>query len=360
MIKKIKVVFIIPSLKAGGAEHITTTIAKNINKTKFEVYLIVLNASDPFFTFLKDDKVNLIKLNIKRVRYSIIHIVHAICSIKPNIVFSTISHLNTYLGLFKPFLFHKANLIIRESNVLKALFDTSINPKAKYLLKLQKRAYSNATKVVCQSHAMKEEMISILDISVNKLNVIYNPVYFIPYENNNKTPRFDLLAVGNFSKIKGYKRMLQTIAKLSNEGLTLGIIGDGSEREKIEQTIEELNLKNRVNLLGKQKNPYKYMDKAKLLIITSYYEGFPNVVLEAGLIGLPVVGFNMPGGISEIIENYKNGILVENGNLDLLAQTIENALGFGFIENDIKAMTKTKFDLKKIIYEYEDLFHSIT
>lgn len=357
--EKPKVLFIIPSLKAGGAENVTVTITKELNKNLFDVYLLVLNSDQPFYTFDIKDSVSLILFSKKKVRNSFFDIIKTIYKIRPEIIFSTITHLNIYLGLLKPLFFSNVKLIVRESNVISSLLNVNVSFRENIFLKFLKISYSNASIVLCQSTFMKNEMLQFTGISEDKLAIINNPVSLPIEESNNINYSFDLLAVGNFSKIKGYERMLKILSSPKLNDVKLCIIGDGNERNNIEDLIDYYGLNNQVILLGHKKNPYSFMKSAKLLIMTSHYESFPNVVLEAGLAGLPTVAFNVPGGLSEILTNKVNGFLVNNDSHDSFVNAILEGLSFDFDRKDISYKTNRNFGVKKIVKQYEELLKNI-
>ena len=115
----------------------------------------------------------------------------------------------------------------------------------------------------------------------------------------------------------------------------------------------ELGLSEQVTLKGLVDNPYPYMAQADLFVLSSRFEGFPNVVLEAVACGTPVVAFECPGGINEIIKDEKNGYKVEPGDTMRLAETIEKAILTEFNVGSLRSYVGKRFGTKKIIKEYE-------
>ena len=117
-----------------------------------------------------------------------------------------------------------------------------------------------------------------------------------------------LLAVGRFCKEKGYNHLIRIFEKAREKKKDLGlvIIGDGELYSNVEEMVEESVYRNDILLLGKQKNPYKYMSKARLFLLTSISEGFPNVLLEALTLQLPVISTNCTSGPSEILDTRTN------------------------------------------------------
>ena len=115
------------------------------------------------------------------------------------------------------------------------------------------------------------------------------------------------------------------------------------------------DVKDKVTFAGFQSNPYIYMMHADLFILSSRYEGLPNVVLEANTCGTPVVAFNCPGGTGEIIENGVNGFLCECGNIGDLAEKINKASLQKFDKNIIKSLILDKYDVNTIVRQYEKI-----
>ena len=102
------------------------------------------------------------------------------------------------------------------------------------------------------------------------------------------------------------------------------------------------------------------MENADLFLFGSYYEGFPNVLLEAGAHGIPVIAFNVPGGITEIIMQNESGLLVEDNDIIAFATAINKALAQKFNANTIMETTKKRFSINSILPSIENLFFQLT
>lgn len=124
-----------------------------------------------------------------------------------------------------------------------------------------------------------------------------------------------LSACGRLYHIKGFKRLIEIVKRLIDEGIScrLWILGEGEERKNLEQVITELRLEKYVLLLGFQDNPYKYMAKSTLFVCSSYYEGFSTVVSEAVVLGLPVVSTDCTGA-REILGDSEYGLVTEKSD----------------------------------------------
>jgi glycosyltransferase involved in cell wall biosynthesis len=134
------------------------------------------------------------------------------------------------------------------------------------------------------------------------------------------------------------------------------IIGDGSKRNELQQLIDSLQLQDKVFLTGEKKLPFSGLEDADLFLMGSYYEGFPNVLLEAGAHGIPVVAFDAPGGIAEIITDNENGLLVEDNDIIAFAAAIKNALAGNFDRDQIIESTKKRFSVSSMMAAMENIF----
>lgn len=120
---------------------------------------------------------------------------------------------------------------------------------------------------------------------------------------------------------------------------------------------EMLGVLERVKFLGHKTNPYPYVIKADLFMLTSEHEGFPNVLLEANALGLPVIAFACPGGINKIIEEGVNGFSVENGNVDAMVETIQYASIYGFNKVKIVDSIRRRYSHTIILEQYTKVFY---
>ena len=120
----------------------------------------------------------------------------------------------------------------------------------------------------------------------------------------------------------------------------------------------DLKLNNKVTFTGKLSNPEMYYAQADLYLIGSYYEGFPNALLEAGLHGVPAVAYDVPGGIPEIM-TAQSGILVEDGNIERYRAAIRKAVAASWDRKAIASDIKTRFDYETLMNRYYNLFLNV-
>jgi len=356
-IKKIKLLILTPTLECGGSEKYVALLGNNINSEKFAVTLAVLNNARPFYT-IKNKAVNVVDLNVKHVRNSLIKIMRLVASEKPGIISTTANHLNIYMAVFR-WLFSKRIVIIaRESNVVSIN-----NTKAKFPSLynwLCKKYYQKLDFIICQSQYMQADLLNNYNIKREKTLILNNPVESGALSSgsslqNVQPQRGKFITVARLSDQKGIDRLLLSIAKLSAP-FSYYIIGDGEKKEAIENLIAKLHLQDKVFLEGRKESPFSGHEDAEFFLMGSYYEGFPNALLEAGVFGIPVIAFNAPGGINEIIIDGENGLLVKDNDENAFALAIEKAQAANFNRSHIKAFTEKRFAVNHIVKQTEDLF----
>jgi len=362
--KKLKILFIMPELNMGGSERVILNIINGLDRDKYSIGLILFNSNGALVDELSSD-VTIYDLNISSVKKGLFILIQKLYSLKPDIVFSGIGHLNISLAIFIPILrivLPNTKFIARQSNIL------SINNKHEkhpYIHDwLYKQVYKNYDKIVCQSQYMQQDLVTHFYFPIDKSIVIPNPIDIENIENLSTIKleypfsfnSLNLITVGQFRYQKRHDLLLRMFAKLDKD-YTLTIIGDGDKREKLENLAKELKIIDRVAFLGHQKNPYAYIKKADIFVLTSEFEGFPNVVLEANLCGLPVVAFETTGVGTEIIQNGINGILTPFPNTDKFAKSIKKMKLGDFDRDEIKNMTIRKYSVKSIIKVYEQILN---
>ena len=356
-----KILFIIPSLQGGGSERVITHIVNNLDRNKFDITLALIRGYGQFSGLDIREDIKVIILGSKRVRYSLPKILYVIFKEDPDIVFSTLGYLNILMSIVK-LMFPNKKFVVRESSIVS--MQNKREPYPCLFNMLYKYIYRNLDLIICQSYAMKKDLNVHFGISEDKLSVIHNPVdtEVINKLSTSNCKMFgdnrNILAVGRLSYEKGFD-ILINIMKMLDKTYHLYIIGEGEYRRTLEDMSQRLNVQDRIHFLGFQKNPYKYMAKADLLVLSSRYEGLPNVVLEANALGTPVVAFDCPGGTREIIKDGVNGFLAECGNIEDLASKIQTAFAHKWDREHIKKLTIQKFGLQKIVSDYENILSNL-
>jgi glycosyltransferase involved in cell wall biosynthesis len=360
----INIYIVIPALGGGGSERVIITLIKYLDRAKFNITLVLGSKTGEYVKDIPKD-IKVIDLKKERVRLAILPIIRIIRKGKPHIVLSTLGHLNLLIALFKPFLPKKTKFIARESNTISIRNKDESYPWAFNFL--FKTIYKNFDLVICQANSMKKDLLTNFNFPQEKMVVINNPIDFdkineftyIKSKESLPKEKFNLLIVGRLTYQKRVDHAIKAMQYLSDE-YHLTILGEGELELELKVLIKTLNLDKKISLRGFVSNPYNLYSQANLLLSTSRYEGFPNVVLEANACGVPVVAYNYIGGIDEIIIESVNGHLVKNGDIKGLSKTVENVREVNFYdENTIVAITKEKFAVGKIVEKYEKEFFKV-
>ena len=356
--EKKSILFILPDLNAGGAERIVTTIANHLPREKFSPSILLLRKEGLYLDFLQND-VEIIDIKTPRIRHALKPILKQIRKRKPDIVFSGFGEVNAYLSLFIK-LFPKTKFIARETNVVS---QHVTRREIRFFYKF----YNNYNKIICQSDDMMNDLVENFKIKKDKLIKINNPVDFSfieeKLENATKPESYregykNIVAIGNLSSRKGFDNLLKVFKFLKNEKILLHILGDGRDKELLHQMKDNLELEN-VIFHGVQKNPYPFLKFADLFVLSSRYEGFPNVLLEAGACGTYALANNCKGGIHEIIQPKINGEISDIENHEVFAAKIVEILEQIHDSEAIKNSIQSRFSKEMILEKYFEVFESI-
>lgn len=353
---KIKLLVFTPTLQCGGSEKFVSLLCNHIDSEKFTVSLVVLNNATPFYK-IKNPAVEVIDLKKRRVFFSLFKIKKVIKRYQPDIVFTTANHLNLYFAIFRRSFPVNIKFVARESSIVsinstRAKFPSIYN-------RLIKRFYRRFNHIICQSVYMQQDLIGNYNIPANKTIVINNPVEVVLQNSSvpptgpiaNKTYKF--ITVTRLSEEKGVERLIHAVGLLSIP-FQFYIIGEGNKKDTLKNLVNELQLQDKVFLDGEKEDPFKGIEDADLFLMGSYYEGFPNVLLEAVALGIPVIAFNAPGGIPEIV-SAENGILVDDNDILEFAAAIKKGLSAGFNRNRIMENTQKRFSVDIIVPQIENL-----
>lgn len=221
-------------------------------------------------------------------------------------------------------------------------------------------------KVIVISDEMKKEAIEMFPFLEKKLVRIYNSfnfdeIYKLANENIDKDLEGQyILAIGRLEETqKDFTTLIKAYSKICNEvEESLYIIGDGRHREQLESLTKDLKIENRVKFLGFRTNPYPYLKRANLFVHSSKFEGLPTVIIEAMILKKMIIATDCPTGPSELLNNGKNGILVEIGNIDEMADNMKKVLLNKEVQKEYLKNSEEKlkeFDAKLVIREFENI-----
>jgi len=326
--------FVCPSLVGAGVERRVCTLVRQLKNSNFNLTLGLLRRQGEFLAEMA--YFDLLYVPPKRILrvvlfplvrfYNVYNFLLALYQIKsmlatrPTVVvtFTLETTLPMYIltrfGVSKRFCW----VISEDSNTAKSIIEYC---KFKWLIKLVSAlvggAYRSADYITTVSSSVERSVIEQYRVDKNNVNTIHNPIELETVRRNSVdtlNPQYEtdyVLAVGRLVPVKQFDMLIRAFSQLrTKRKIDLIILGDGPEKLKLEQLVNDLGLTQHVYLLGFVGNPWVYMARARLLVVCSRIEGFANVIVEAMAVGCPVLATRC-GGPEDIIKNGQNGVLVE-------------------------------------------------
>ncbi len=309
---------------SGGVERVLSIVSRFLVENH-TVTIISKSGGKPAFPV--DPRVNLVDLGLQNLTSKCARILHRLCV---NLLLKkTIKKLNI-----------DSLILVGEGGLLNGVFPTRVSNH----INLVYWVHSSFEQPLALHHRiMREHFLNRLDhiitlnsndhlkyqkflSSNNKVTKIENPTHFQAIDKSSDDRNKTIIAVGRLSAIKGYDRLIKAFYLVSrqNPDWNLKIFGkDQGQRASLENLIISLGLQNQVHLMGEISNIAEEMAKASILACTSLYECFPMVLLEAKSCSLPIVAFDAPGGIGDIVVDSSDGFLVKPNYLVKFANKIE-------------------------------------
>ncbi|WP_428025003.1 glycosyltransferase [Arcobacter sp.] len=380
---KKKLAILINSLSGGGAERVVSILLKELQR-KYDITLILMmdkitydipdNIEVIYLEKIVAEEINLIKI-IKIPYLSWKY--KKICNHRGVDISLSFMYRPNFINTFAKILGLKSKVVISERNTASMTYNgNSIGSiVGRFLVK---KLYPKANMIIPNSKGSAFDLIKSFNIPANKIEVINNPIDVDkinqlanePLDTGLKTNKFVFILVGRLEKHKRQELVIRAFSKLSFTECELWILGEGLKNSELQELIKRLGLENYVKMLGFDKNPYKYMNKADCFILSSTREGFPNVLIEALACGLPVISTDCDSGPREILsprsdlsiklhnslEIAEYGILTPVNDEDKIIDAMNILLERNTIYEDYKSKSKVRskdFNLKKTIHLFE-------
>jgi glycosyltransferase involved in cell wall biosynthesis len=365
--QKIELVFFLPNFGSGGAGKSITEICEKINKKKFNITIICLNKC---FYKKRLSKVckKIYELKVKKTFYAQI-VIYKILKEKFKNYFKVIFISNLYYSNALTLLIQKKlknvkyilveRTPLQELSIYFGIVDFIKKNIIKFILKL---LYYKADLIIANSIKTRDD---IRIFSGSKAISIYPSSYKKNLKKKKeKNKKKIILSIGRLSKEKGFDVFIKSIPYINYDDFLVKIIGDGPERNNLIKLSERLGVNKKIIFLGfkNDKQISKYYLNSDLFVNSSYFEGFPNVLVEALSYNLPVICADSHGGVREILLGNKGGHIFINADFRDLAYKINL-----FFTNPNKFINKTKFIRKHIskfslintVKNYEKVFTNI-
>jgi glycosyltransferase involved in cell wall biosynthesis len=229
--------------------------------------------------------------------------------------------------------------------------------------KIFRLVYKLADKVVGVSLSVKNHLVAINEISENKGEVIYNPVSIPTKFPKPDSEKFEIVYVGRLEVVKNVENLIKAFANSNNANAHLTIVGDGRERNNLEELSSKLQLESKITFTGFISEPSKYLSNADLFVLPSFSEGFGIAVAEAMFLKIPVLCSNV-GGIPEFVKDQKNGWLFNPNNVEELSTKLDEIIAMDYSSliqigmNGYEGVSD-KFTVEKYIYNLEGFYNKL-
>lgn len=239
---------------------------------------------------------------------------------------------------------------------------------------LMKVFYPRADRIVAVSEGVKMDLVKNFGLPREKIEVIYNYVNIARVQRlarqevtehswfSYDTPI--IICVGHLTGGKGQRYLLEAFKTVRQQlSCRLLLLGEGPKEKDLIRLAADLQIPEDVAFLGFQTNPFKFMARAKVFVLPSLYEGFPNILLEAMACGTPVVSTDCPSGPNEIIENGVTGILVPMKDAEALASALLTLLENEDLARSMSAAALKgieRYSVKHLARRYSELFRTVT
>ena len=362
--RRARLVIFRDSLADGGADRVTVTLLKYLDLSRFDPTLVLLRRDG---VLLEDvpPYIPIHQLNARRLRSAWFCLARYLRRKQPDILLSTCSGANVIASWAHMLSGLRGRLVLSERSYFSAARKRL--PWWFPIATLKALLYRRADAVIAVSKGVAGDLITTLRLSPGAVRVVYNPIDEVIEGLANQEIRHPwlsdgrpvVLAVGRLVEAKDYPVLLQAIARLRKvRALRLMILGDGPLRDDLLRLRNRLGLEQDVVLPGYVRNPFAYMSKCDVFVLSSQYEGLPNVLLEAMTCGAAVVSTDCPSGPSEIIVPGENGLLVPVGDVRRMAEAIELLLANPELRRRMgrrARRTAGKFRPDTIVKTYEEV-----
>ncbi|MEW6684726.1 MAG: glycosyltransferase [Candidatus Edwardsbacteria bacterium] len=369
---KKKIFFVIPSLAGGGAERVMIYLLQYIDRTKFEPWLVVLDSKNNYGEEVPKD-IKVVCLN-KKGRLDFFRLTVSLSKLirkeAPSLVCSFLEYANYLVVLTRWLSGDKIPLFLSERTT-PSLYLKRVRFGA-FKKTLTKLLYPKAEGIIAVSKGVKEDLLVNFRVVDERCKVIYNPIDIkrtqLLSKESIEHPWFKenipiIVACGNLTVAKNYPMLLKAMKLVLNDTeARLVILGTGEEHIRLESYTKEVGIHKNVSFLGFQKNPFKFMAKSTIFVLSSSWEGFANVLLEAMACGLPVISTRCASSPNEIITSGVEGLLVPVGDEDAMAKAILRLLKDESLRKQMSEAGKIRvedFRIKKIVKQYEEVFWGV-
>lgn len=355
----------------GGLERVQANLAPAFEQSGIETWLVAGK-------FLKDAEA-MLPNGISTLELSptgkLMFIFNLYCQLQihqPDVIMTTSNDVSCLVLILRKLFFPKTKVICTQHlSISTPLKQAKGIQKLKYLLTLKAMQWLwvKTDAMIAVSAALAEDVRKNVRLK-NPISTIYNPIVLPNYSIliEQKIPPFwadknicTFVFVGRLAKVKRVDLLLQAFKQVQQKHLCrLLIVGDGTEKAFILDFIRKNYLTDVCHLTGQQNNPLPWIKSADALVLSSDYEGFGNVIVEAMACGTQVIATDCPFGPAEILDNGRYGLLVPVDDTEALAEAMEKVINKRFyVPKDELQKRANEFSLERAVQQYLNVIHTV-
>jgi glycosyltransferase involved in cell wall biosynthesis len=370
-VRPYRILFFVDTL-GGGVTRVVVNLIRHLDPALFRPSLAVVRHREGHLVDVpKEVPVHI--FDKRHVRQATFGLARLLRQTRPALLLSAQDHLNV-VALLAQRLSGEATKTVASVHTTPVMaFRANPGIKNRVLIPVTMRLlYPTADGIHAVSQGAADGLADVAAIPSDAVKVIHNPIVDERIEVQSQEavthrwfsePAPVIVSVGRLSEEKGYPYLLKAVARiLPQRPVKLVMVGEGPQRAELETLARELGIAESVDLIGYRENPYKYLARSQVFVLSSLWEGLPAVLVEAMACGAPVVATDCRSGPGEIITNDREGLLVPPADAEALADSILKVLSDATLADTMRGAGKARaqdFHVTKIAREYEQFFLEI-
>lgn len=327
--------FFVPALNGGGAQKVVVNLANAVyDLTERPIHVVLVRAEGEFLEELRPE-VDVIDLRRHRTSRAIPAFARYLRQTRPAVLCSSLNYANICASIAWQLAGRPCRLVLREDNVAVPTPATLLEFATDSIMAaLMRVLYPRADTVVAISKDVFDDLVGRGISKAHKMQLIGNPIDVkASHENFSRTAQVPgtlngayICAIGRLTRQKGFDVLLRAFAQIQDRGVHLVILGEGPLRAELEAQAEYLGISDRLCMPGFSLHPERVLCGSSLFVLSSRWEGFGNVLVEALAAGVPIVSTHCPGAPRDLLQDGDLGHLVPTEDPDALAHAMIEAL----------------------------------
>ena len=366
-----RIFIVVPSLVGGGAERMVVNLCRALDRQAFRPTLVTFTEQNDYAGELPGDvrRINLGKQSRFDNLLLPLRLARVLRRERPDLLFSRLHFSSTVALLARELSRCRTPLVVTVDTTLsRSLTQERFSALRRVLTR---RLFQRIERIIPVSDGVMEDLLRNFDIAPAQCTVLPNGIdvgrvrEMIQVEPAHHWFREEppvLVSVGRLSRVKNYPLLLEAFADVAqSRPARLVLVGQGEEREHLERLAEELGVRGSVEFMGFQANPFAFVGAADVFVLSSHWEGFGNVLVEAMACGTAVISTRTHGA-EAIVADGEDGLLVPCGDRDALSAAICRMLDDGRLRENLSRSAAAKalqFDNARVTRRYEQVFEEV-